>query len=585
MSFAIRDITAIVLYTYVGIHAERLKTTIMSRYERSIKIAFDKSSGEILDADEVFKKSNDPFEVRRQYHSKEINLSCLECEQELIVSDSKFNRLHFKHKPGHSYCMLSDGDLTPKEQDIFNRILIAKESERHIELKNKIGKLLKDVDGVDTSTISIDNKFIIRGDEKRRPDVYCKFRDKELVFEIQLSDLSLGYILSRYEFYKKHKMYLIWILDDFDIHNQGTLERDIKYLTKHENFFKLDENSKSFKLECEYKFPFLTDDNHLLTKWIKKSVSLSELKFDSFSLQAYYYNFGDNKTKTEKKQKIRDEEIQEFERKRLEELRLQKANKKAENIINEIRKLRKKKYLSFNNVKNQIDELNHFELNIFNSKLALKSRKTPIIKWFKSARSEDFQFLNFLITCKKTEKDINEKTQNDITVLQTIIENKNLKESEKDFLLINLMEFDYELNSNDREIIRGFLSDPEKVFLFETCNRLNNRSLTSQVFKHSEIIFIIESAKKQELIGYKYKKKKWVQLANIAIQYHTEYWEYIESAFKYYNTWNLVEQEDTKGSFSRKLHNYYSEMPHQDFELDELITELYPEIYTENKEK
>jgi len=35
-------------------------------------------------------------------------------------------------------------------------------------------------------------------------------------------------------------MFLIWILDDFDIHNQGTLERDIKYLTEYENFFKLD---------------------------------------------------------------------------------------------------------------------------------------------------------------------------------------------------------------------------------------------------------------------------------------------------------------------------------------------------------
>jgi len=540
----------------------------MSRYERSIKIAFDKSSGKNLEADEVFKKSNDPFEIRRQYHLKKINLSCLECEQELIISDSKFNRLHFKHKPGHTYCTLSDGNLTPKDQDVFNRILIAKESERHFELKNKIGTLLKDIDGIDSSTISIDNKFIVRGDEKRRPDVYCKFRDKELVFEIQLSDLSLSYILSRYDFYKKYKMYLIWILDDFDIHNQGTLERDIKYLTKYENFFKLDENSKSFKLECEYKFPFLTDENRLHTKWQKKSVSLSELKFDNSAFQVYYYNFGDNKTKTEKKQKIRDEEIQELERKRKEELRIQAAKEKAESIIDKIRELRKKKYFSFKNVYYQIDDLNHFELEIFNSKLALKSRKTPIIKWLKSAKSEDFQFLDFLITCKKIEKDINEKTQNDITAFQTLIENINLKEYEKVVLLKKLIEFDYELNSNDIAKINEYLSDHEKIFLFETCNRLNNRSLTPQVFEHSEIIFIIESAKRQELIGYKYKTQKWVQLANIAIQYYKEYWEYIELAFKHYNTWVLVEQEDTKGSFYRKLRNYYSEMPPQNFELD-----------------
>jgi hypothetical protein len=41
----------------------------------------------------------------------------------------------------------------------------------------------------------------------------------------------------------------------------------------------------------------------------------------------------------------------------------------------------------------------------------------------------------------------------------------------------------------------------------------------------------------------------------------------------------LVEEEDTKSSFSTKLRNYYSEMPQQDFEIDELINELYPEIY------
>ncbi|WP_290697182.1 DUF6035 family protein [Lacinutrix sp.] len=551
----------------------------MSLNERSIKSAFDKSSGEILEADKIFQKSNDPFKIRRRYHAKEIELSCLECQQDLAVSDSKYNRLYFKHKHGHSYCILSDGNLTPKEQDVFNRILIAKESERHIELKNKIGTLLKHVDGVDSSAISIDDKFIILGDEKRRPDVYCKYKDKELVFEIQLSDLSLAYILSRYEFYKKHEIYLIWILDDFDIHNQGTLERDIKYLTKYENFFKLDENSDSFKLKCEYKFPFLTNENQLLTKWLNKSVSISQLKFDSSAFQAYFYNFGDNRTNTEKEQKIRNEEIQKLEKLRLEELKLQEAKEKAENIILKIQELRKKKYFSFENVKNRIDELSHFELKILNSKIALKSRQTPIIKWFKSAKNEDIPFLDFLINCRKIDKDINEKTQKNTTVLQTLIENEKIKEYEKIILVKKLLEFDYELDSIDEAKLNRLLSNPDKIFLFETCNKLKNRSLVPLVFDHPEILQIIESAKRQELIVYKYKTKKWVQLANLAIQFYKEYWEYIELAFRYYDTWKLVEEEDSKKSFSRKLHNYYSEMPQQNFEIDELINELYPEIY------
>jgi competence CoiA-like predicted nuclease len=277
----------------------------MIRYDRSIKIAFDKTSGEILIADEVFDIKTDAFEIRKTYHKKNLSLSCCECDQDLIVSGSKHDRLHFKHKPGHNYCILADGRLTPLEHERFTKILKSKESDRHKELKNKIGVQLKSVKGVDLNSIAIDNKFIIKPNGKRRPDVYCKFQNREIVFEIQLSDLSLGYILSRYEFYKEHGIYLIWILDNFDIHNQGTLERDIKYLTKYHNFFKLDEQSETIKLECEYKYPFLTDDNRLLYKWLKKSISLQELKYDNKEFQGYYYNFGDNKTKKETHQRVK----------------------------------------------------------------------------------------------------------------------------------------------------------------------------------------------------------------------------------------------------------------------------------------
>ena len=66
----------------------------------------------------------------------------------------------------------------------------------------------------------------------------------------------------------------------------------------------------------------------LLTKWIKKSVSLNKLKFDSEDFQAFFYNFGDNKTKIETLQKKKAEEIKDYERKRLEKIRLEKAEKK-----------------------------------------------------------------------------------------------------------------------------------------------------------------------------------------------------------------------------------------------------------------
>jgi hypothetical protein len=551
----------------------------MSRFERSIKLAFDKTSGEILEAEKVFSETKDAFQIRKQYHENKLNLSCCECEQDLIVSGSKFDRLHFKHKPGHSFCILSDGQLTPKEQDVFTKILKNKESERHIELKNKIGNLLKDVEGVDQESIAIDNKFISRNGEKRRPDVFCNYKGHDIVFEIQLSELSLGYILSRYEFYKKNQMFLVWILDDFDIHNQGTLERDIKYLTEYENFFKLDESSNTLKLLCEYKFPFLTDDNRLLTKWLKKSITLSQLQFDTKVFQIFYYNFGNNKVKTEKKQKVRETELLEIERQRQEELRKERAQEKAQSIINEIKFLREKKHFSFENLRQQIEDLNLLELEKLNQILGLKKRKEPMNKWIKSAKREDFQFIEFLITSERIEKDINETTNDGSTTFQTLINNQDFHEYEKKLLLKKMLEYGYNLKSLDLLKLRELINDSEDLLLFELSDKLVDKRLTPKVFQHFKVIFIIESAKRNELVGYNYPNNIWIQLANTAIEYYGEYWDYIESAFKHYNIWELIEKADLKGKFSKKLQKHYLSMPRQNYEIDEVINELYPEIY------
>lgn len=550
----------------------------MNRFERSIKLAFDKKSGEILDADELFSGTKESFKIRKQYNENILTLSCCECQQDLIISGSKFDRLHFKHKPGHSFCILSEGQLSPKEQDIFTRILKNKESQRHIELKSKIGNLLRDVEGVDIESIAIDNKFILRNGEKRRPDVFCNYKGHDIVFEIQLSDLSLSYILSRYEFYKKNKIFLIWILDDFDIHNQDTLEKDIKYLTEYENFFKLDESSNTLKLICEYKYPFLTNDNRLLKKWLKKPVSLSQLKYDTNVYQVFYYNYGNNKSKIEKRKDLREAELRENELKKKKKRKINKAKDKAHNIIIDIKQLRKKKHSSYARIKTQIDRLTSFELKILNKILGLKEMDTPIIKWIKSAQSEDYQFLEFLICCEKIEKDLNETTSDGSTAFQFLLDNDELRIDERKLLLKKIIEHGYELKHNDLSKLKQVIDNYEEIFLFEQSSRLTNKRLTPKVFEYSKLIFIMESAKRNELIGYKYQNNIWIQLANTAIEYYKEYWDYIESAFKYYQIWDKVEKADTTGKFRKKVQKYYLTMPAQNYELDELIKELYPEI-------
>ncbi|MGB4774677.1 MAG: DUF6035 family protein [Daejeonella sp.] len=115
--------------------------------------------GEIVETDEIFRNPKEAFVIRRQFHLDEIELCCCECDQKLIVSNSKYNRLHFRHQMHAEHCVLKDGGLSLAELEEFSQILRTKENLRHKELKKKIGDRLSKVPGVDVSSIIIDSKF------------------------------------------------------------------------------------------------------------------------------------------------------------------------------------------------------------------------------------------------------------------------------------------------------------------------------------------------------------------------------------------------------------------------------------------
>ena len=555
----------------------------MGNYERLIKIAFDKISGEILNADEIFYNKKDAFLIRRQFHEDKVELYCCECEQRLHVSTSKHDRLHFKHQPKADFCILKDGNLSPQEVDQHNKILVAKESERHKKLKNKIASLLQNVKGVDNASISIDNKVIIKNNERRRPDVYCKYLDKELVFEIQLSDLSLRYILSRYDFYRQNKMFLIWILDNFDVHKQAQLERDIKYLTKYENFFNLDENTKEFSLNCTYKFPFLTDDNSLLTKWLNKSIPFHELKFDSECYQIYYYNFGDNKTLKEKEQWQNAKQIKEVEKIKIEEDRLSAAKYKSKRIIQEIKILRERKSQYFGDVILFLSELNEFEKDVFNSMLNIKSNlksKTPALnQWIKTATQEDIAFIDFVLNCNEIDIDVNERDFEGKTAFQEIYLNKSIG---KYLPIKGLLKRGYQLITEDEALAVSIpdLSGENNndLILYKLCMSLSDKSMIDIAYKYSKLLFIIEPAKHATIMGFSYKPNEWIAFANNAIQHYSKHWEYIEIAFKSSGLWKILIQLDGKGTFKKKITQFYLDMPEQEYDFEGVFRDLYPEL-------
>ncbi|MBF6643958.1 MULTISPECIES: DUF6035 family protein [Chryseobacterium] len=543
--------------------------------DRLINVAKDKITGKLLYADELFENGSkvDSFVVRKDYNENKIEPSCLECEQDLAIAHSKYDRNYFRHLPHHSYCILSDNSLSPKDQKEYIEIAKQRESYRHKYLKNRIGELLAEEQNV--SNINIDSKYIYKGSERRKPDVYCEYNDLKIVFEIQLSKLPLWYILRRHQFYKDHNIVLIWILDNFDVKDQGSFERDIKYLTRYQNFFKLDETSTGFKLICEFKELFI-DKYIVKSKWTQESIRLSQLRVDQTDMQPFYYDYPsiERIKKYELiehlKQKEEDDFNAEVERKRKE------REKKIKNIIKRINDEKLKPNPHYKFIDNDINEMSYLEIQELNAQMDLKnpSRITPpIITWIKRSNEENYSFLMFILQCTKISFDINTISPDGTTPFLAIYINKDIRQ--KRYFCQLLFGRNYKLQKQDYDFITT--SNGRDFVNYQIWNKLKNRNLVSIASERDSFLLILESAKSKEIKGS--KLANWTAFANNAIQYYAHYWEYIELAFKKFDIWDLIIFHDTKSSFQQKLQNLYSNFPHQSYDIDECVRDLYPDIF------
>lgn len=77
------------------------------------------------------------------------------------------------------------------------------------------------------------------------------------------------------------------------------MEKDIKYISNHQNYFKFDENSETFNLICKFKSTHLSTQNQYYDEWKTVYIDLEKLDFDFENTEIFFYNFGE-----EKKQKI-----------------------------------------------------------------------------------------------------------------------------------------------------------------------------------------------------------------------------------------------------------------------------------------
>lgn len=547
-------------------------------YQKKIEYAYDEISGKQIRASEDLRL--DGYQYRNDYADGNIKPICIECSQTLLIAGGLKQRPHFRHFKGLNNCVLI-GSWTPKEIQVFNQICKNKESDRHKELKNKIAEKLNSVKGV--KNIWVDDRFISDkkdSSQKKKPDVYCEFNGKKIVFEIQLSNLSNKYIRSRYHFYKRNGIFLVWVLEDMDLirENKNTMSLDIKYLAQHQNLFKFDENAPDFQLNCSYKDYFI-DFRTVKAKWREKAVSLISLKFSTPEYQVFYKNGIQNKGIEENKL----QQLKKEDRKRIRKQQNEESKQKVEELFQRLRQIwdspSAESIAGLSQVIIEFDAISKLRDEVD------KKKQNGIPFFHRLVRQANYEHLRIidLILFHSADFgfDVNRNTDDGETIIQSLANNNKLHHTKKEFLY-RILNSGYRLQDNDMVSINSLdhdcYSEDELTLLRSTIDKAKYTFDVEEIFKNWKFICLLSSIKENKFIGYAYAEGLWLAFANNAIDNYKHHWEAIEECMKINGIWEKIVGLDKKGSFRKKHEQLKSNLPDRDTSLDHMLSSLFPEI-------
>ncbi len=299
------------------------------------------------------------------------------------------------------------------------------------------------------------------------------------------------------------------------------------------------------------------------------------------SYQIYFWDFEKNLNLKEDELKGLEERQRIEERRRELDERLKQMRINADRFLEKI-KFQKTQGWTFYSFSEQHGDLYQLDVPHLNERLGFNTKrskgKTLLNHYISSAGQFGYSFIHFLLNESKIWIDVNLRNEDDTTSFQEIYYSKH---SYPSGLIRLLFKRGYQLQDSDRSLFRSLPENitgdkNEGLFLLECMNKLIDRELTEQVWRHSRLLCILESAKRKEMVAFKYKN--WISLGILAISNYQRYWEYIENVFKKFGLWETLIDSDRKGTFQRKLADFYETIPEQDYSVDELISELFPEL-------
>ena len=230
---------------------------------------------------------------------------CIACNTPLVLL-SKKNRssFYFKHKKYIESCPIKDENLIPQNILRAKKFNGRQESTAHLYMKFLLEKLLycdERFSSIELEKVKKDIETL----EQKRPDISCVYKNQKIVFEIQLSTELQDVIEKRREFYKRNKILLIWIFQQFSFDMARISDLDIAY-SNNQNIIVLDENAiektiltKKLHLSCYWRLP-LKVKNKIEYKTKYKLIEFSQFTQDIENCRFYYFNFSLNDKKNKR---------------------------------------------------------------------------------------------------------------------------------------------------------------------------------------------------------------------------------------------------------------------------------------------
>lgn len=529
--------------------------------ERTIKEVMNLDTGELIYADDFFLQDENIIWKYRELCQETIKkrrdpfLVCSTCGQLVQISGGRGERkkvTYFKHLKDSKDCPIKTDSNSSKEDILRGKYNGQKEGKEHIETKRLIASFLELNKSTKGEISHCDLEKVIKGNRDflkwRKPDITSLFKDKTLVFEIQLSTTFLDVICERQHFYKEKQMFILWVFRKFEIEEdkQRFTQKDVFYSNNRNAFIlndeaiRLSEEHKDLYLLCQYQEPIVRGER-LIYEWREKYVCLSELIFDEITYKVYYYDVD------KAEQKIRQNIL---EREKREEERLLRDREEEEKRIEEEKKRNNPRLLMLEKEEKKLLEYKEKYSSFFD-----RLKKYPN----HSSLQEVFYEVN-----------ISSKIE------ELFLIEKYIPSKEDKFFLKEEYNREFSTGKSGCNSILEHLS-----YITFYIKALESGLDLSLISKKGSLLLAILSIKQKKVIGYNFRGV--IQIAHLFFQERDRYYPYSGIILKaievyYKGVDNFIEQEDKKNTFLNKLEKMKKDNPKQDERYNEIINAIFPDL-------